>query len=281
MRRKRGGDVVLRRERVGRAQRDLGAARLEREHQVGGLGGDVEARADAHAGQRLGLREAVADLSEHGHERGGPLDARFAGVREGDVFHVAASLFDCLHGCCSSSFWMCEAKATVLVETSSNGATGPLSPRGVRSSCLVDRSVPGIDAYLDRLASAEPTPGGGSAATLVGAMGAALCAMVARITAGNDRYASVRDRGAGGRGGRRRAARAARGRPPPRRGGVRARRRRVRAAEGDRRAEARAHRGAASRPRRRGRGAARRGRAERRGRRARRARRTRSATRTS
>ncbi len=87
---------------------------------------------------------------------------------------------------------VCEAKATVLVETSYNGATGPHSPRGVRSSCLVDRSVPGIDAYLDRLASAEPTPGGGSAATLVGAMGAALCAMVARITAGNDRYASVR-----------------------------------------------------------------------------------------
>jgi formiminotetrahydrofolate cyclodeaminase len=83
-------------------------------------------------------------------------------------------------------------KATVLVETSSNGATEVLSPRGVRSSCLVDRPVPGIDAYLDRLASADPTPGGGSAATLVGAMGAALCAMVARITAGNDRYAAVR-----------------------------------------------------------------------------------------
>ncbi len=50
----------------------------------------------------------------------------------------------------------------------------------------------GIDAYLDRLASADPTPGGGSAATLVGALGAALCAMVARITAGNERYAAVR-----------------------------------------------------------------------------------------
>lgn len=51
----------------------------------------------------------------------------------------------------------------------------------------------GIDAYLDRLASAGPTPGGGSAATLVGALGAALCAMVARITAGNDRYGSVHE----------------------------------------------------------------------------------------
>ena len=50
----------------------------------------------------------------------------------------------------------------------------------------------GIDAYLDRLASAEPAPGGGSAATLVGAMGAALCAMVARITAGSPRHAERR-----------------------------------------------------------------------------------------
>ena len=49
----------------------------------------------------------------------------------------------------------------------------------------------GIDAYLDRLASAEPTPGGGSAATLVGALGAALCAMVARITAESARHAPV------------------------------------------------------------------------------------------
>lgn len=51
----------------------------------------------------------------------------------------------------------------------------------------------GFDAYLDRLASAEPTPGGGSAATLVGAMGAALCAMVARITADSPRHAASRD----------------------------------------------------------------------------------------
>ncbi len=40
-----------------------------------------------------------------------------------------------------------------------------------------------LDDYLVRLASLEPTPGGGSAATLVAAMGAALVAMVARICA--------------------------------------------------------------------------------------------------
>ena len=51
----------------------------------------------------------------------------------------------------------------------------------------------GIDAYLDRLASSAPTPGGGSAATLVGALGAALCAMVGRITASSERLAGVHE----------------------------------------------------------------------------------------
>jgi formiminotetrahydrofolate cyclodeaminase len=48
-----------------------------------------------------------------------------------------------------------------------------------------------LQAYLNRLASAEPTPGGGSAAALVGAMGAALVAMVARITLANRKHAAV------------------------------------------------------------------------------------------
>ena len=42
--------------------------------------------------------------------------------------------------------------------------------------------------YLDRLASPAPTPGGGSAATIVAAMAAALVAMTARITAENPKY---------------------------------------------------------------------------------------------
>ena len=48
-----------------------------------------------------------------------------------------------------------------------------------------------VEAYLDALASADPTPGGGSAATLVGALAAALCAMVARITLGAPKLAPV------------------------------------------------------------------------------------------
>jgi len=45
-----------------------------------------------------------------------------------------------------------------------------------------------IESYLEALASASPTPGGGSAATIVGALGAALVAMVARITSDNPAY---------------------------------------------------------------------------------------------
>jgi formiminotetrahydrofolate cyclodeaminase len=47
-----------------------------------------------------------------------------------------------------------------------------------------------LDRYLSRLASPEPTPGGGSAATLVASAGAALVAMVGHISAANPRYAA-------------------------------------------------------------------------------------------
>jgi glutamate formiminotransferase/formiminotetrahydrofolate cyclodeaminase len=49
------------------------------------------------------------------------------------------------------------------------------------------------DAFLDRLASANTTPGGGSAAAHAAAMGAALVCMVARLTIGRKKYAAVED----------------------------------------------------------------------------------------
>ena len=48
-----------------------------------------------------------------------------------------------------------------------------------------------LQTYLDDLASDRPTPGGGSAAALSGAMGAALACMVARLTIGKADYAAV------------------------------------------------------------------------------------------
>jgi methenyltetrahydrofolate cyclohydrolase len=47
--------------------------------------------------------------------------------------------------------------------------------------------------YLDDLASAKPTPGGGSTAALSGAMGVALVCMVARLTLGKAEYAAVHE----------------------------------------------------------------------------------------
>jgi methenyltetrahydrofolate cyclohydrolase len=45
-----------------------------------------------------------------------------------------------------------------------------------------------IDEFLNRLASADPTPGGGSAAALIGAAGAALVSMVCNVSLGKKGY---------------------------------------------------------------------------------------------
>ena len=52
-------------------------------------------------------------------------------------------------------------------------------------------SAPTLDEWMDALAGASPTPGGGSAAALAGALAAALVAMVARLTIGRKAYAAV------------------------------------------------------------------------------------------
>jgi methenyltetrahydrofolate cyclohydrolase len=48
-----------------------------------------------------------------------------------------------------------------------------------------------IGRFLDELASAAPTPGGGGAAAIMGAMGAALASMVCNLTIGKKDYESV------------------------------------------------------------------------------------------
>ena len=67
---------------------DLGAAGLERPHQVRGLGGDVEARPDAQAGEGLLALEPLADQAQDGHLALGPLDAADALLGEREVRHV-------------------------------------------------------------------------------------------------------------------------------------------------------------------------------------------------
>ena len=58
------------------------------------------------------------------------------------------------------------------------------------SDMLLDKTV---SEFLNELASAAPAPGGGSAAALAGAMGAALVSMVCHLTLGRKKYADVQD----------------------------------------------------------------------------------------
>lgn len=51
-----------------------------------------------------------------------------------------------------------------------------------------------VDAFMSRVADASPTPGGGSVAAHVGALGAALAQMVAGLTIGKKKYAAVEAR---------------------------------------------------------------------------------------
>jgi len=50
-----------------------------------------------------------------------------------------------------------------------------------------------IQTFLDGLASSAPTPGGGGAAAISGAMGAALLSMVCNLTIGKKKYVEVEE----------------------------------------------------------------------------------------
>ncbi len=51
-----------------------------------------------------------------------------------------------------------------------------------------------VDAFLERMASNDPTPGGGAAAAVAGATGAALISMVARLTQGRAGFEDLQER---------------------------------------------------------------------------------------
>jgi len=56
---------------------------------------------------------------------------------------------------------------------------------------MLDMKDQSLQFYLDKLASKDATPGGGSAAAVLGAQGAALLSMVCHLTIGKAKYANV------------------------------------------------------------------------------------------
>ena len=56
---------------------------------------------------------------------------------------------------------------------------------------MSDMKDQSLQFYLDKLASKDATPGGGSAAAVLGAQGAALLSMVCHLTIGKAKYANV------------------------------------------------------------------------------------------
>ena len=51
-----------------------------------------------------------------------------------------------------------------------------------------------MNQFLEELSSAAPVPGGGGASALIGAIGCALCSMVANLTTGKKKYAQYQER---------------------------------------------------------------------------------------
>jgi glutamate formiminotransferase/formiminotetrahydrofolate cyclodeaminase len=109
-------------------------------------------------------------------------EKRGVGVQKSEIVGLLPER--ALIGAAETALQLADARAHVL-ETKIRGrrSTDAPSPKA--------RGGPSLDGWIDTLAAATPTPGGGSAAALAGTLAAALVAMVARLTVGRKAYAAV------------------------------------------------------------------------------------------
>ncbi|MCB9437596.1 MAG: glutamate formimidoyltransferase [Anaerolineales bacterium] len=83
---------------------------------------------------------------------------------------------------------------TRILQAEADAAASPLARDEPPVPEDATSHVPTVEAaFVDSVAAATPTPGGGSVAAFAGALGAALTQMVAGLTVGKKRYAEVED----------------------------------------------------------------------------------------
>src|SRR5947209_2714315 len=85
----RHGHVILRTQRVGRAENYFSASIAHRDRQVCGFRRDMQARRDADAFERLVLDEVLADGLQHLHGLVRPLDALLSEIGKLDILYIA------------------------------------------------------------------------------------------------------------------------------------------------------------------------------------------------
>ena len=90
-----GGDIVLRGQRIGGAQHNIGAAIAQGDGQVGGFSRHVQAGRNAHALQRLVLDEVLADDLQDLHGLVGPVNALLAHIGKCEVGDIAGGASGC------------------------------------------------------------------------------------------------------------------------------------------------------------------------------------------
>src|SRR5258708_33962841 len=97
------------------------------------------------------------------------------------------------------SNWRCIAHASRVCSIKTTACSMPKRFTPSPNRWLVERvqaaikmvTQASVEKFLDDLASGHPTPGGGSAAAIMGAMGAALVSMVCNVTLGKKGYEGV------------------------------------------------------------------------------------------
>jgi formiminotetrahydrofolate cyclodeaminase len=155
----------------------MDAAVLVEIDQFGGAGGAAE--------DGLGNRARLAGQGQH-HA---VVDRVGVSIEDGRATHALGRCLDGVHhGGTLALAEVRHALDQVLALAASDYHSGALNHS--QPASILDLSV---SDFLARLGSAEPVPGGGAAAALSGAIGAALVEMTANLTLGRPKLADVQD----------------------------------------------------------------------------------------